>query len=146
MKTADLLLLGAVGVAAYFLVTRKAAAEPTGYASSGGVPVIAVKDGAANVTVAKSIPEAIAAVNVAQQTGARIVGTSRTITRGVTATVGGGSYSGNVAILGGQTTPSFIGIRQPARDAAGLTATDRLILRNAGLAPTTQNARNKGLL
>lgn len=147
MKTSTIVMLGLGAVAAYFLLAKKD--EGNNYALSGDVPVIStLPGGALQQTIASTIPEATQAVNKAVTSKAQLVGTSKTLYRGVDATINrtGQRMTGNVAILGGQKNPSFIGVSQPARDSSGLTATDKIILKNKGLAATKENAQRQGLL
>lgn len=146
MKTEQVLLLGGLAAAAFFLFKAKPVSAAAQVSGSSNPPTpeeehdVIVQPGKMDTSEAArqrktDIEMGIDFINYAQQHGIQLPRLSETLQRGVTATGGSGSgfagqtRTGNIARLA-TGKEVFVSVSQPARDSSGQTNFDRIIARN----------------
>lgn len=113
MKSTTTFLIIAAAAAAYFLFKN---------------PPADIAYNPAATAQQQAVKSAITKLDKDLQTGT-VERTSKTLAKKVTANVGGEILTGNIAQLGTGKT-AFIAVKQPARDASGKTAIDKVIEAN----------------
>lgn len=165
--TKNLLLLGAVAVGGYFLLTKTSIAQNLGLTaprSSANTPIEVTSvtpDGTEVTETVNTTEEGVNAINRAVTSGRTLKKsfsfeaipkdfgvTVKGDTRGTVFRTGTGGIFTNIS----DGKQMFVGIRQPLRDAQGLSNFDRLIIKNKSLSsnlgytPTAEEARRLGFI